>query len=334
MSTIRNASASASVRNSLAWANVMPSGPTCSAPARRIVLASSIVASVSSETRSAATRLRHILRLPHNEVAQDLPTVRQGFTHSPNAINRLANCLRRARCTSIEKWRANSNGARLPAFSKRWTRTTTDFSNIPISRHWPPAGPRLRGLEPGSAEYESLAGIMLGWWAALRAASDVNRDDKVSLDEVLLVVDQLPTMLDSVEATANAMFEATDENQDGRISAEEYHQLIEAWNGVETDTDAVFPLLDLNHDGHVSRTEFTAAVDAVLGRRRPGRTGHLGVRPIPPACLNGPFSRRIRRWPVARWRTPCSLRAHPRRSRCAAGPRGSPRLSTRCATRP
>ena len=114
----------------------------------------------------------------------------------------------------------------------------------------------LRGLAPGSTEYESLAGIMLGWWAALLAASDVNRDDKVSLDEVLTVVDQLPTMLDTVEATANAMFEATDENRDGKISAGEYHQLIEAWNGVETDTDAVFPLLDLNHDGHVSREEF------------------------------------------------------------------------------
>ena len=115
----------------------------------------------------------------------------------------------------------------------------------------------LRGLEPGSAEYDSLTGIMLGWWTVLRAVSDVNRDDKVSLEEVLLVVDQLPTMLDSVGATANAMFEAMDQNRDGRISAEEYHQLIEAWNGVETDTDTVFPLLDLNHDGHVSRAEFT-----------------------------------------------------------------------------
>jgi Ca2+-binding EF-hand superfamily protein len=116
---------------------------------------------------------------------------------------------------------------------------------------------RLRGLEPGSAEYEKLAGIMLGWWSALSAASDVNQTNTVSLDDVLHVVDLLPTMLDSVEATADAMFEATDENQDGKISAEEYHQLIEAWNGVETDTDAVFPLLDLNHDGHVSRSEFT-----------------------------------------------------------------------------
>ncbi|HEX4221850.1 MAG TPA: EF-hand domain-containing protein [Pseudonocardiaceae bacterium] len=114
----------------------------------------------------------------------------------------------------------------------------------------------LRGIEPGSVEYESLTGIMLGWWQALRTF-DRDGDDKVSLDEVLAVVDQLPTMLDSVSATANAMFDATDENRDGAISAEEYHQLIGAWNGVETDTDAVFPLLDRNHDGHVSRSEFT-----------------------------------------------------------------------------
>lgn len=119
----------------------------------------------------------------------------------------------------------------------------------------------LRGLRPGTAEFESLTSIMLGWWSALQAAANLNRTDgpadKASIDDVLAVVDELPTMLDSVVATADAMFDATDENHDGKISAEEYHQLIEAWNGVETDTEAVFPLLDLNHDGHVSRTEFT-----------------------------------------------------------------------------
>lgn len=53
------------------------------------------------------------------------------------------------------------------------------------------------------------------------------------------------------------MFEAVDENADGRISPAEYRQLTEAWNGREAGTSEVFTLLDLNHDGYLSRSEFT-----------------------------------------------------------------------------
>jgi Ca2+-binding EF-hand superfamily protein len=101
-----------------------------------------------------------------------------------------------------------------------------------------------------------LAKVMMGWWDTLLAASDLDRDDRVTLDEVLLVVDRLDTMPEAVTGTAEAMFEATDEDGDGRISAEEYHRLIEAWSGQETDTDAVFPLLDRDGDGHLSKEEF------------------------------------------------------------------------------
>jgi Ca2+-binding EF-hand superfamily protein len=59
-----------------------------------------------------------------------------------------------------------------------------------------------------------------------------------------------------VTATADAMFEAVDENGDGEISAAEYRRLIEAWTGREADTGEVFGLLDLNGDGHLSKTEF------------------------------------------------------------------------------
>jgi hypothetical protein len=73
---------------------------------------------------------------------------------------------------------------------------------------------------------------------------------------VLAVVDQLPEMQEAVAATADAMFEAVDQNADNRISRAEYRQLIEAWNGRPTDTDAVFALLDADRDGHLSREEF------------------------------------------------------------------------------
>lgn len=73
---------------------------------------------------------------------------------------------------------------------------------------------------------------------------------------MLTVVDQLPAMPQAVTATADTMFAAIDENGDGLISAGEYRQMIEAWNGVSTDTDAIFPLLDADGDGRLSRAEF------------------------------------------------------------------------------
>jgi Ca2+-binding EF-hand superfamily protein len=115
----------------------------------------------------------------------------------------------------------------------------------------------VRGWAADSERGARLGKIMMDWWGALLAASDLDRDNKVTLDEVLLVVDQLPAMTGTVAGTAEAMFEAVDENADGEISAAEYRQLVEAWTGRATDTDAIFGLLDLDGDGHLSRDEFT-----------------------------------------------------------------------------
>lgn len=114
----------------------------------------------------------------------------------------------------------------------------------------------VRGWAPGTPGHTRLTEIMMGWWSALLAGSDLNRDNKVTLDEVMSLVDQLPAMTDYVTGTATAMFEAVDENGDGEISAAEYHQLIVAWSGTDTNTDEVFPLLDRNGDGHLSQAEF------------------------------------------------------------------------------
>jgi hypothetical protein len=112
------------------------------------------------------------------------------------------------------------------------------------------------GDAPGTERYDRLHAVMTGWWSALSAASA--DPARVLLDDVLTVVDLLPGMLDAVTGTAEAMFEAVDENGDGEISRVEYRRLIEVWNGRTTDTDEVFDLLDLDGDGHLSREEFRA----------------------------------------------------------------------------
>ena len=103
---------------------------------------------------------------------------------------------------------------------------------------------------------EQIRAVMLGWWSALRSAADQNRDDKVTLDEVMLVVDQLPEMRESVVVTANSMFDAIDTDGDDRISSEEYKHVVTGWKGYEADTSDIFPQLDLNSDGYISREEF------------------------------------------------------------------------------
>jgi Ca2+-binding EF-hand superfamily protein len=112
-----------------------------------------------------------------------------------------------------------------------------------------------RGLAPDSPEADRLSAIMMGWWETLLAASATD-DDKVTLNDVLVVVDHLSADTSPVAATAAAMFEAIDANGDGRISAAEYRELIETWNGMRTDTDEIFSLLDLDGDGHISEKEF------------------------------------------------------------------------------
>ncbi|MEV0585269.1 EF-hand domain-containing protein [Nonomuraea sp. NPDC050310] len=115
-----------------------------------------------------------------------------------------------------------------------------------LARRW--AQTRVAGDE------ERLTAIMRGWWRLLAARS---RDpESVAMEDVLTVVDLLGQLPDEVIGTAEAMFDAVDEDRDGRICPAEYQRMIEAWNGRPTDTTAAFARLDLDGDGTLSRREF------------------------------------------------------------------------------
>lgn len=109
---------------------------------------------------------------------------------------------------------------------------------------------RWAGLR--GSDKKLLSQVMLGWWTTLRQAA--GGADRVTLDDVLSVVDVLPDNIEPVLGTADAMFGAVDSDGDDYVSEAEYRVMIEAWLGREGATD--FAALDLDGDGRLSRTEF------------------------------------------------------------------------------
>jgi len=138
--------------------------------------------------------------------------------------------------------------------------------------------PRVAG-DPELAQ--RVSEVTLGWWDHLAAAADRGGNGQVGLDEVLAMVDRLPAMLDHVNATSDAVFDAVDENGDGRISRAEHRRLVDTWHGQEVDTGDVFELLDRDGDRRLGRSEFALLWAQFWISDNPADPGHLLCGPLP-----------------------------------------------------
>ena len=98
--------------------------------------------------------------------------------------------------------------------------------------------------------------------------------------QLLDVVDRLPAMRAETMATADVMFDAVDDNRDGRISRTEHRRLIDAWHGRPVDTADVFDHLGQDGDGCLSRLEFAFLWTQFWTSDDPGDPGNLMCGPL------------------------------------------------------
>ncbi|MFB7032760.1 MULTISPECIES: EF-hand domain-containing protein [unclassified Streptomyces] len=138
--------------------------------------------------------------------------------------------------------------------------------------------PRVR---PDSELAARVDALMLGWWDHLAAHVDTDGDGRIDLDELLAMVDLLPMMREVVAATAETVFDAVDENGDGRISPAEHRRLVDTWHGGSVDVADVFDLLDQDGDGYLSRPEFTELWVQFWISDDPAEPGNQLCGPVP-----------------------------------------------------
>ncbi|MFK4540577.1 hypothetical protein RKD29_000173 [Streptomyces tendae] len=132
-----------------------------------------------------------------------------------------------------------------------------------------------------------VRGVMTGWWqelsAAAAAAADPSRPGRGSMDELMTVIERLPAMAEAVPAPADTIFEAVDENGDGRISRDAHQRLVAPWHGRSMATD-VFDRLGQDGDGYLGRAEFALLWTQFWISDDPTEHGNAMCGPVAPAA--------------------------------------------------
>jgi Ca2+-binding EF-hand superfamily protein len=143
----------------------------------------------------------------------------------------------------------------------------------------------LRGLKPGSPDYEAFyTGFMLYQNGFLQAV-DVDETGHVTLEEWLAFHEKMLQDEEQFEATVlmviEVMFELMDQDADGKITLEEYGSWMQGMRIAGQDiTEEVFQKLDLNEDGTLSKKELLHLTREFFYSDDPEARGNWALGPI------------------------------------------------------
>lgn len=143
---------------------------------------------------------------------------------------------------------------------------------------------RLRAWTDVTPAYLRSMRFALEEWQSLSETADVNEDGQVSREEFLRYADLFLEDRDAIRAYARGdvqlMFDAMDEDGDGRITADEYRAYLEACGVSVSAADAFFAHADLDEDGRITRSEMAHAVEEFLLSEDPDAAGNFLFGPL------------------------------------------------------
>ncbi|MGK7875261.1 MAG: EF-hand domain-containing protein [Xenococcaceae cyanobacterium] len=132
---------------------------------------------------------------------------------------------------------------------------------------------QLRNWTSGSAQYQALLHKYMYDWTRLKGSVDLTRDHKVNLDEWFTyfegVLGNSERYQKEVSSLVAQVIDVFDSDSDGKMSKEEWGEMLKTYNVSPVYLEMVFPQLDRDNDGFLSKEEilqmlhdFLASTDA------------------------------------------------------------------------
>ncbi|GAA3045953.1 EF-hand domain-containing protein [Kitasatospora albolonga] len=135
------------------------------------------------------------------------------------------------------------------------------------------------GVAFDSPDATAMLTAAQGWWKALVADLDTNKDQKIQEHEYragMRLLAQAPGAFDDVLApAAHAVFRLMDRDGDGRISAAEFWDFQRAFGSSEPAARFAFEKLDTDRDGVLSEAEVLSAFRGFYTSTDPDHVGNF-----------------------------------------------------------
>ena len=143
----------------------------------------------------------------------------------------------------------------------------------------------LRGLKPGSPEYEGFYSGYVLYQNDFIQAVDLDENGEVTLKEWLAYHEELLQDEKRFESTAlmaaSFMFDLMDQNGDGKLTLDEYRSWMRAFRIAEQDITAeVFQKLDLNEDRTLSKEQLLRLIREFYYSDDPEARGNWMLGPL------------------------------------------------------